>query len=52
MIHCLTGCGRSMVILIAFLIKYNSMNYKDAYSYLQKKRKFISFDKGYEKGLK
>lgn len=52
MIHSLTGCGRTIVILIAFFIKYNLMSYKDAYSFLQKKRKFISFDKGYEKILK
>ena len=52
MVHCLTGYGRAIVILIAFLMKHKAMKYQDAYLYIQKKRKLISFDQSLEIALK
>ncbi len=52
MVHCLTGYGRAIVVLIAFFMKHKAMKYQDAYTYIQRKRKLISFDQSLEIALK
>lgn len=42
-IHCKAGRGRSAMIVIAYLIRYHGMEYKDALQYLSQKRSVIRF---------
>lgn len=52
LVHCIKGISRSVSFVIAYLMKYYSMNYEEAYSFLKKKRKCVCPNEGFVRQLK
>lgn len=47
LICCKKGISRSATIIIAYLMKYNNMNFNDAYLYVKRKRNIIEPNLGF-----
>ncbi len=52
LIHCAQGVSRSASVVIAYLIKYNNMNYNEAYAYVKTLRSCIDPNTGFIEQLK
>lgn len=51
LVHCSQGVSRSATAVIAYLIKYDKMNFQDAYKFLKDKRYLIEPNNGFRKQL-
>jgi protein-tyrosine phosphatase len=51
-IHCMLGISRSSTVVIGYLMKYNKMNYEDAYKHVKSLRSFINPNHGFITQLK
>lgn len=40
-VHCKMGSSRSVLVIIAYLMKYCNKDYNDAYNFVKAKRKLI-----------
>jgi len=47
LVHCQAGISRSATLVIAYLIKHQKMNLKDAYLHVKSKRPQIGPNKGF-----
>ncbi|KAL7713004.1 Dual specificity protein phosphatase [Entamoeba marina] len=47
-VHCNAGVSRSATVVIAYLMKYQAMTYKSAFSYVKEKRKCIQPNQGFQ----
>jgi predicted protein tyrosine phosphatase len=47
LVHCRAGVSRSASVVIAYLMKYYNMSFKDAYSYLITKRPIVNPNTGF-----
>ncbi|XP_031572661.1 dual specificity protein phosphatase 14-like, partial [Actinia tenebrosa] len=47
LVHCVAGVSRSSTLVIAYLMKYQKMNLKDAYTMVKEKRALINPNRGF-----
>ncbi|KAB7506955.1 Dual specificity protein phosphatase 19 [Armadillidium nasatum] len=52
LVHCNAGVSRSASIVIAYLMKYNSMTLDNAFAFVKQKRSFIKPNEGFVRQLK
>jgi len=47
LVHCFAGVSRSATVVIAYLIAYHQMSYKDAFALVQNRRPWINPNPGF-----
>ena len=52
LVHCNAGVSRSASVVIAYLMRYYSMNYEEAFKFVKTKRSFIRPNVGFVEQLK
>lgn len=50
-VHCIAGISRSVTLILAYLMRYEKMNLKDAYNLVKGKRVFVKPNEGFWKQL-